>query len=157
MLCAQLLATCTFSHAGYRDAAKRVHHEDRIVFVIVAIECVNMKAAPNVPRAPLDFVSPTEEVVDVLTRDATRVQETSSFVQRKFFVFVSFEWFNSSYILTHFSFVLCKVTVAENVAKQKVAISLQRAVRTFALLTAVVDVVQLKVVTSLLNLRLSSA
>jgi hypothetical protein len=61
-----------------------VQHEDHTVSVIVAIECVNIQAAINVPRVPLDSASLMEEDADAPTLDATRGPETNSFAQRKF-------------------------------------------------------------------------
>ena len=58
-------------------------HEDRIVFVTVAIECANTRDAQSVHRALLDFVLLTEEVGGVLSLDVTREQEINSFAQRK--------------------------------------------------------------------------
>ena len=78
------LTFLTLSPAAYRDATKCAHRADHIVSVIVGIGCVNMTVVRNAPKAPLDFVSPMEEDADALFPDATKVQETNSFVQRKF-------------------------------------------------------------------------
>ena len=44
--------------------------------------------SPPCAKAPLDFVSRMEEDADALIPDATKVQGTNSFVQRKFCIII---------------------------------------------------------------------
>jgi predicted phage gp36 major capsid-like protein len=74
-------------------------HADHIVCIIAETECVNRLAAGSVRRVPLVFASPMEEVVAAHSKAATREQETSFSVPRKWIVaavvsVLEFAWSN---------------------------------------------------------------
>jgi hypothetical protein len=68
-----------------KDAATPLWHVGRTVCTTAETECVSITVAQNVHRALLVFALRMVEVVAVPFRVATREQETSSSVQRKFF------------------------------------------------------------------------